>query len=102
MSYTHGLTRRGPRSPSTRVAAGLLDSEHCLAAPRQFGYIAAPMNKLISRSAAALGCLLWLASSSAVDAATVRVHYDTGWGNRISVRGSKAPFSWTAGVDATW
>jgi predicted alpha/beta superfamily hydrolase len=33
---------------------------------------------------------------------TLRVHYDTGFGNRITIRGSAAPLSWTAGKDATW
>src|SRR4051812_49822753 len=33
---------------------------------------------------------------------TVRVHYDTGLGNRIAIRGSAAPLSWSAGRDATW
>lgn len=35
-------------------------------------------------------------------ATTIRVHYDTGFGNSISVRGSAAPLSWTKGVAATW
>jgi predicted alpha/beta superfamily hydrolase len=43
--------------------------------------------------------LLWAA---AADATTIRMHYDTGFGNRITVRGSVAPLSWTAGTDATW
>jgi predicted alpha/beta superfamily hydrolase len=33
---------------------------------------------------------------------TLRVHYDTGLGNRITVRGSAAPLSWNTGKDATW
>lgn len=33
---------------------------------------------------------------------TVRVHYDTGFGNRIAIRGSGAPLSWSTGRDATW
>lgn len=32
----------------------------------------------------------------------IYVHYDTGWGNRIAIRGSKAPLSWTTGQNATW
>src|SRR5512140_1109214 len=43
--------------------------------------------------------LLWAATASAT---TIRVHYDTGFGNRITIRGSVAPLSWTAGKDATW
>src|SRR5689334_12747800 len=35
-------------------------------------------------------------------AATIRVHYDTGFGNRIAIRGSAAPLSWSAGQAATW
>jgi predicted alpha/beta superfamily hydrolase len=40
--------------------------------------------------------------SAAAATTTVRVHYDTGFGNRIAIRGSAAPLSWTAGKDATW
>src|SRR3954462_14203933 len=43
--------------------------------------------------------LLW---ATAADATTIRVHYDTGFGNRITIRGSVAPLSWTTGKDATW
>ncbi|MGH9889467.1 MAG: alpha/beta hydrolase, partial [bacterium] len=43
--------------------------------------------------------LLWV---SAAHATTLRVHYDTGLGSRISIRGSAAPLSWTAGRAATW
>jgi predicted alpha/beta superfamily hydrolase len=35
-------------------------------------------------------------------ATTVRVHYDTGLGNRIAIRGSAAPLSWNTGRPATW
>lgn len=45
------------------------------------------------------GLLLWV---SAAHATTLRVHYDTGLGSRIAIRGSSAPLSWTAGRDATW
>jgi predicted alpha/beta superfamily hydrolase len=38
----------------------------------------------------------------AAAATTLRVHYDTGLGNRITVRGSAAPLSWSAGQNATW
>src|SRR4051812_21654227 len=40
--------------------------------------------------------------SAASGTTTVRVHYDTGFGNRIAIRGSAAPLSWSAGKDATW
>ncbi|HEX7839830.1 MAG TPA: alpha/beta hydrolase-fold protein [Kofleriaceae bacterium] len=39
---------------------------------------------------------------SAATVTTIRVHYDTGFGNRITIRGSVAPLSWSAGKDATW
>ncbi|HSR98210.1 MAG TPA: alpha/beta hydrolase-fold protein [Kofleriaceae bacterium] len=45
------------------------------------------------------GLLLWVSSASAT---TLRVHYDTGLGSRITIRGSSAPLSWTKGTDATW
>ena len=32
----------------------------------------------------------------------VRIHYDAGWGNSISIRGSAAPLSWTSGTPALW
>lgn len=31
---------------------------------------------------------------------TIRVHYNVGYGNKISIRGSANPFSWTSGIDA--
>jgi predicted alpha/beta superfamily hydrolase len=43
-----------------------------------------------------------IAWSVAAQATTLRVHYDTGFGNKISIRGSVAPLSWTQGQDATW
>lgn len=43
-----------------------------------------------------------LVAATAASATTVRVHYDVGWGNRIAIRGSKAPLSWSSGVNATW
>jgi predicted alpha/beta superfamily hydrolase len=33
---------------------------------------------------------------------TIRVHYDTGLGSKITIRGSAAPLSWIAGKPATW
>ncbi|MGC4000267.1 MAG: alpha-amylase family glycosyl hydrolase [Anaeromyxobacter sp.] len=33
---------------------------------------------------------------------TIRIHYDTGFGNSMYVRGSVAPLSWTVGLGATW
>ena len=41
-------------------------------------------------------------AATAASAATVRVHYDTGFGNRITIRGSRAPLSWSTGMAATW
>lgn len=49
--------------------------------------------------AIAAAVLLWAPAGSAT---TIRVHYDTGFGNRITIRGSAAPLSWSAGTDATW
>ncbi len=43
--------------------------------------------------------VLWAAAASA---ATIRVHYDVGFGNRITIRGSKSPLSWTTGKATTW
>lgn len=48
------------------------------------------------------GLLLALLLSTAAGASTLRVHYDVGYGNRIAVRGSAAPLSWTVGQNATW
>lgn len=42
------------------------------------------------------------AAASAGGTTTVRVHYDTGFGNRIAIRGSAPPLSWSTGKNATW
>jgi predicted alpha/beta superfamily hydrolase len=60
------------------------------------------MTECFMRRASILGALLLLTASTAAEATTVRVHYDVGWGNRITIRGSKAPLSWSAGTNATW
>jgi predicted alpha/beta superfamily hydrolase len=39
---------------------------------------------------------------SAGTTTTIRVHYDTGLGHRIAIRGSAAPLSWSTGKTATW
>ena len=49
-----------------------------------------------------LGLVLFAALSTAAHASGVRIFYDVGWGNRVTVRGDKAPLSWTAGAAATW
>jgi predicted alpha/beta superfamily hydrolase len=49
-----------------------------------------------------LAFLLLLTTASWAQATTIRVVYDTGWGNRISLRGDKSPLSWYGGVNATW
>jgi hypothetical protein len=54
------------------------------------------------RLSACIGAIILCAAGSATWASTIRVHYDTGYGNRITVRGSAAPLSWTAGANATW
>src|SRR5215218_5468683 len=53
-------------------------------------------------SAAVIALLALIAASSAASAGTIRVHYDTGYGNRIAIRGSAYPLSWSAGRAATW
>jgi predicted alpha/beta superfamily hydrolase len=32
----------------------------------------------------------------------IRIHYDAGFGRRITLRGSKPPLSWDTGLEATW
>lgn len=49
-----------------------------------------------------LSILLVISSFVVVQATTLRVHYDVGYGNSITIRGSKAPFSWSTGVNAAW
>lgn len=47
--------------------------------------------------------LTWAVPKSlAASGTTIYVHYDTGWGNNIAVRGNVAPLSWTSGQAATW
>jgi predicted alpha/beta superfamily hydrolase len=58
--------------------------------------------RLFSLIRLALSIVLLLAFSIIVEATTVRVHYDVGYGNRITIRGSRSPFTWTKGVAATW
>lgn len=50
----------------------------------------------------ALTCTLWLASATTAHAAEIHVHYDTGFGNSISIRGSGGGLSWSQGSAATW
>ncbi len=42
------------------------------------------------------------ASTLSLDAAEIRVHYDTGWGNGISVRGQAPGLNWQQGITAEW
>jgi predicted alpha/beta superfamily hydrolase len=56
----------------------------------------------VSGRVVALIVALIVGPAAVAEATTVRVHYDTGFGNRIAIRGSAAPLSWTAGKDATW
>jgi predicted alpha/beta superfamily hydrolase len=60
------------------------------------------MNLFLTRTASLLAALLLLTLGSLSGATTVRVFYDVGYGNRITIRGSKAPLSWTTGTNATW
>ena len=48
-----------------------------------------------------LGVLLSLVALPGA-AATLRVHYNTGFGNNIAIRGSAASLSWTTSKAATW
>ncbi|WP_091641922.1 alpha/beta hydrolase-fold protein [Micromonospora pallida] len=41
-------------------------------------------------------------SAAAVQPVKIHVHYDTGWGNSLTIRGSAAPLSWTTGTAMTW
>ncbi len=41
-------------------------------------------------------------TSSGSSTTTIRVHYDVGMGNTMTVRGSLAPLSWTAGTATVW
>lgn len=41
-------------------------------------------------------------SSAQAQPVKIYVHYDTGWGNALSIRGSAAPLSWAAGKPMTW
>ena len=60
------------------------------------------MSTLLRHVPRALAALSLLLLSTLAEATTVRVHYDVGYGNRITVRGSKAPLSWNSGTNATW
>lgn len=61
------------------------------------------MRHSLERAARFLGCLLLaVCLGTAAEASTIRVHYDTGYGNRITLRGSKSPLNWNTGVNATW
>ena len=57
------------------------------------------MTSAMKSGVAVVAMLLW---ATVAEATTVRVHYDTGFGNRIAIRGSASPLSWSAGKDATW
>lgn len=63
--------------------------------------LAKPRVLTLLRRAALLALLALLVPAAAL-ASTIRVHYDTGWGGSIGIRGSKAPLSWTATQPATW
>lgn len=51
---------------------------------------------------AAAFALLAPALGNSARAAEIHVHYDTGFGNHIAIRGSGAGLSWSAGSAATW
>ena len=46
--------------------------------------------------------LFVIAVLAPLTAAEIHVHYDTGWGNRISIRGTGPGLSWFSGQDAAW
>ena len=41
-------------------------------------------------------------SKKPVEGTLLRIHYDAGWGNRITLRGNKPPLAWSVGEPATW
>ena len=59
------------------------------------------MYRMLRGCPLALFALLTLSAGHS-DAATVRVHYDTGWGNWISIRGGASSLSWYGGQSASW
>src|SRR5215467_11230968 len=60
------------------------------------------MLRLLKSPKLILFVFILLLLSGQARATTVRVHYDVGFGNRITIRGNKAPLSWSTGVNATW
>jgi predicted alpha/beta superfamily hydrolase len=60
------------------------------------------MRKFFLGTARVLAFLLVLVSAAAEATTTIRVIYDVGYGNRITLRGDKTPFNWNTGVNATW
>lgn len=46
--------------------------------------------------------LTFVVNSFAAGTTTIYVHYDTGYGNNIAIRGNKSPLSWYTGQPATW
>jgi predicted alpha/beta superfamily hydrolase len=71
-------------------------------ARRRFLITVRAMNSSTRAGVLAMMLAVVLAWTATAEATTIRVHYDTGFGNRIAIRGSAAPLSWTAGQDATW
>ena len=70
-------------------------------APRSW-YVRAMRLSLKNWASAAVVALVVLGTAAAASAATIRVHYDTGFGKNIKIRGSKSPLSWNVGISATW
>ncbi|WP_428261847.1 alpha/beta hydrolase [Haliangium sp.] len=56
----------------------------------------------VPAAAVALWAALLCSAAGTAQAAEIHVHYDTGFGNFISVRGSGAGLSWSQGSGATW
>lgn len=55
-----------------------------------------------STLARAFASIALLTSSALSQAAEIVVHYDVGWGNNISIRGSASTLSWSNGSSATY
>lgn len=71
-----------------------------LAANTTYYYKVAASNSAGSSAQSAAVSATTLPSSTVTT--TLRVHYDTGVGNNITIRGSVSPLSWTTGAAATW
>ena len=60
------------------------------------------MQTLIKNSLKLLLLSCSMTYSTIASSADIYVHYDTGWGNNITVRGDGGGLNWTSGTAATW